>query len=135
MWSIMVPSCHFQVIHYSHHCMCEVSRLSFIITSLTHRPSETVVSNLTLSFSEVPRLKQKIAGKSIPVEKFAVKKALRYVAQNNRLTLPAYVSVLLHLVCVRGITDIQIIVTFAYIHMSINFKLCKILNVFPSCIL
>ena len=83
----------------------------------------------------MPRLKQKIAGKSIPVEKFAVKKALRYIAQNNRLTLPAYVSVLLYPVCARGITDMHAKVTFSYacIDTSINCMLCKIFNVFQCC--
>lgn len=47
-------------------------------------------AHITYLFSEVPRLKQKIAGKSIPVEKFAMKKARRYMEQNHRLTLPAY---------------------------------------------
>jgi len=39
----------------------------------------------------VPLLKQRIAGKSLPVEKFAVKKSARYFEQSRRLTLPAYV--------------------------------------------
>jgi hypothetical protein len=43
------------------------------------------------AFSRIPVLKQKIAGKSLPIEKFALKKAHRYVKQDNRLTLPALV--------------------------------------------
>lgn len=39
--------------------------------------------------SNVPRWKQRIAGKSLPMEKFAIKKAERYVTQNNALVLPA----------------------------------------------
>ncbi|RUS82422.1 hypothetical protein EGW08_009810 [Elysia chlorotica] len=40
-------------------------------------------------FAEVPRLKQRIAGKSIPFEKFAVAKSQRYFSQGNYLILPA----------------------------------------------
>ena len=40
---------------------------------------------------QVPLSKQRIAGKSLPIEKFAVKKSARYFEQNHRLTLPAYV--------------------------------------------
>ena len=43
-------------------------------------------------YREIPKLKQKIAGKSIPVEKFAIKKSRRYFEQNGYLTLPGYVS-------------------------------------------
>ncbi|GFO11311.1 tetratricopeptide repeat protein 39b [Plakobranchus ocellatus] len=40
-------------------------------------------------FGEVPRLKQRIAGKSLPFEKFAVAKSQRYFTQGNYLILPA----------------------------------------------
>ena len=46
---------------------------------------------LHITFREVPKLKLRIAGKSIPFEKFAMKKAKRYLDQGNRLILPAYV--------------------------------------------
>lgn len=37
----------------------------------------------------IPGLKQRIAGKSLPVEKFAVKKSLRFFAQGETLCLSA----------------------------------------------
>ncbi|KAJ7743912.1 hypothetical protein DFH07DRAFT_869858 [Mycena maculata] len=37
----------------------------------------------------VPGLRQKIAGKSIPLEKFVARKARKFIAQGNRLALPA----------------------------------------------
>lgn len=36
----------------------------------------------------IPGLKQRIAGKSLPMEKFAIRKAERWTAQGGRLTLP-----------------------------------------------
>lgn len=38
---------------------------------------------------EVPQYKQRIAGKSLPMEKFACKKSARYFAQSRMLTVPA----------------------------------------------
>jgi len=38
----------------------------------------------------VPGLMQRIAGKSIPMEKFAARKAQKYAAQGGRLLLPAF---------------------------------------------
>jgi len=40
-------------------------------------------------FKDIPGWKQRIAGKSIPMEKFAVKKCERFFTQGNKLILPA----------------------------------------------
>ena len=41
---------------------------------------------------DVPRYKQRIAGYSIPMEKFVIKKSEKCLAQGNRLMLPGLVS-------------------------------------------
>ncbi|KAM7533182.1 hypothetical protein Aperf_G00000119735 [Anoplocephala perfoliata] len=48
----------------------------------------TLSRHVTELLENVPQMIQRIAGKSLPVEKFAMKKALRYFEQGNRLTLP-----------------------------------------------
>lgn len=47
---------------------------------------------ILLPFRNVPQMIQRIAGKSLPIEKFAMKKALRFFEQGKRLTLPGLVS-------------------------------------------
>ncbi|KDQ50613.1 hypothetical protein JAAARDRAFT_41924 [Jaapia argillacea MUCL 33604] len=39
--------------------------------------------------ARIPRLRQKLAGKSIPLEKFAERKARKFKSQSNKLVLPA----------------------------------------------
>ncbi|XP_005096921.3 tetratricopeptide repeat protein 39B [Aplysia californica] len=51
--------------------------------------SEETKKHLDYLFGDVPRLKQRIAGKSLPFEKFAVAKSQRYFQQGNYLILPA----------------------------------------------
>lgn len=46
-----------------------------------------LVDNLML---QAPTYKQRIAGKSIPMEKFVIKKAERYFAQKKNLLLPIF---------------------------------------------
>jgi len=44
----------------------------------------------TALLKSVPSMTQRIAGKSLPIEKFAVRKVKRFLAQGNRLILPGY---------------------------------------------
>ena len=48
-----------------------------------------VYRSFIVYFRSLPSWKQKIAGKSLPLEKFAVKKSERFLSQGNMLILPA----------------------------------------------
>jgi len=48
-----------------------------------------LTAQFKLNLRDIPGWKQRIAGKSIPMEKFIVKKCERFFAQGNKLVLPA----------------------------------------------
>ena len=55
-------------------------------TTLYEDGQEIAQANDTMK--RVPDLMQRIAGKSIPLEKFVARRARKFVSQGNRLTLP-----------------------------------------------
>ncbi|KAJ4474283.1 hypothetical protein J3R30DRAFT_3778229 [Lentinula aciculospora] len=52
------------------------------------RTPTTMREEATKLIEQVPGLRQKIAGKSIPLEKFVARKARKYISQDRRLALP-----------------------------------------------
>lgn len=54
--------------------------------------TDTTVSNndVNYNYRDAPRWKQKIVGKSLPMETFAIKRCSRYFAQRKHLVLPAF---------------------------------------------
>ncbi|XP_062509254.1 tetratricopeptide repeat protein 39B-like isoform X2 [Corticium candelabrum] len=65
---------------------CLYQKAAFL--SMLRDPGEPVDDLVIEMMREVPKHKQRIAGKSIPVEKFAIHKAEKCLAQGNRLMLP-----------------------------------------------
>ncbi|KAJ7473524.1 hypothetical protein FB451DRAFT_1367440 [Mycena latifolia] len=55
----------------------------------TDEEAKTAREEARKLMERVPTLRQKIAGKSIPVEKFVARKARKFLAQGGRLALPA----------------------------------------------
>uniref|UniRef100_G3N5A0 Tetratricopeptide repeat protein 39B n=1 Tax=Gasterosteus aculeatus aculeatus TaxID=481459 RepID=G3N5A0_GASAC len=66
-----------QAYHYAH-LLCQESRWSKVSAAAT--PDSETGENLVELFRQVEGLKQRLAGKSIPTEKFAVRKSRRYKA-------------------------------------------------------
>jgi len=60
------------------------------------------------TMATVPGLMQRIAGKSIPMEKFAARKAQKYAAQGGRLLLPVFELGYVFLIYPRAPRDVLI---------------------------
>lgn len=54
-------------------------------TTLTEEKKQEMIKEAGEMMARVPKAKQKIAGKSIPLEKFVARKARKFITQNNRL--------------------------------------------------
>ncbi|VDP69314.1 unnamed protein product [Echinostoma caproni] len=50
---------------------------------------EKTIEHIDQLLVEIPKLMQRFAGRSLPLEKIALRKSKRYFSQNKRLTLPA----------------------------------------------
>lgn len=50
---------------------------------------ENRMNEITLLMKSVPKLRIRYAGKTIPAEKFAITRAMKFLEQSNRLTLPS----------------------------------------------
>jgi tetratricopeptide (TPR) repeat protein len=61
------------------------------IMELVNDPAhpEHTSKHVTELVTQIPKLVKKIAGKSLPIEKFIARKARKYTSQDNRLFLPA----------------------------------------------
>lgn len=54
-------------------------------TTITEEKKQEMIKEAGEMMARVPKAKQKIAGKSIPLEKFVARKARKFITQNNRL--------------------------------------------------
>jgi hypothetical protein len=74
----------------------------------------------------VPGLMQRIAGKSIPMEKFAARKAQKYAAQGGRLLLPSFELGYVFLIYPRAPRDVLINVILPRIEGAVQeLKRCR----------
>lgn len=62
--------------------------LSISSDNITPEEQERLAKEAGAVMQKVPGARQKIAGKSIPLEKFVARKARKFIAQNNRLLFP-----------------------------------------------
>jgi len=65
-------------------------KAAFLLMVEESSNSSTGCEHATALMKSVPTMTQRIAGKSLPIEKFAARKVKRYLAQRNRLVLPGY---------------------------------------------
>ncbi|CAH1118748.1 unnamed protein product [Phaedon cochleariae] len=61
-----------------------------IMCMIKEELTQSELDEMNKLMKNVPRYKQRIAGKSLPMEKFAIKKAERYFNQNQNLVLPVF---------------------------------------------
>ncbi|XP_063770141.1 tetratricopeptide repeat protein 39B isoform X1 [Pseudophryne corroboree] len=97
MWSYSFQQDWLQAYHYAD-LLCKESKWSkatyvfqkaAILSMLPEDAVKSTGEDIVALFRQVEGLKQRIAGKSIPTEKFAVRKSRRYAAANPvKLTLP-----------------------------------------------
>ncbi len=62
---------------------------------------------ILFNYRLVPKLKVRIAGKTIPPEKYACVNATKYFTQNENLVLPAFVSITFHLTLILVISNLN----------------------------
>ena len=67
-----------------------IKKLSTTFFQVDTGSASSGCDHATALLKSVPSMTQRIAGKSLPIEKFAVRKVKRFLAQGNRLILPGY---------------------------------------------
>ncbi|RZF37144.1 hypothetical protein LSTR_LSTR015334 [Laodelphax striatellus] len=68
---------------YGYQKVCLMLMIKTDLSIADHQEIDSIMSN-------IPKWRQRIAGKSLPMEKFCAKKSERYFAQNKNLVLPCF---------------------------------------------